>query len=57
MAINPLFTANIRKTGKRIKVYRHIQSGDWIDYSDCNTRYNTDELKLPNEALNEKHRG
>jgi len=45
---NPTITAVRLSDGARVEVYR-LQSGGYCLYSDCNTKYTKDELKLPNK--------
>ena len=40
---NPLFTATVKLTKEKIEVYRHYKGG-WVDYSDCKTIYEPNEL-------------
>ena len=42
---NPLFNAKIISTGKVIQVYKHY-TGDYVDYADCGTMYQPNELEL-----------
>lgn len=41
-----LKTATVIKTNKQVQVYRHFRDDKYIDYADCHTTYNPDELKF-----------
>jgi hypothetical protein len=45
MANNPLLSATVKATGKKVNVYRHYK-GSFVDYKDCKTMYKESDLEF-----------
>lgn len=41
---NDLLEATVKDTGKKVQVYRHRDSGNYVDFKDCKTMYQEKEL-------------
>ncbi len=44
MSGKPVFTANVKSSGKQIEVYRR-PAGGWVEYPNCTTIYQNEELE------------
>lgn len=43
---NPLLKAIVVASGKQVQVYAHIKEDMFVDFSDCKTIYNRNQLKF-----------